>query len=215
MSYLIYRAKLVNVFEAIHQLQEGEIVILPTDTVYGMAASLAHPQAISEIYEIKKRPKEKALLILAADLHQIEPYLISIPPNFYELAEAFWPGALTLVVPVDTGRIPSLVRAGKPTAGFRVPAHPLTHQILQEVGPVVAPSANMHGEPPPVSPDQITFDLPCVDGGTCAHAQPSTIVELHPDHWEILRKGAISSEAISEGIGANPLNRTKPSPEGP
>ncbi len=193
----------LSVHDASRRLSLGEVVVIPTDTVYGLAADPHNAEAVAEIFSLKGRSHDQPLLILAADLHQIEPFLISLPRGLYELADTFWPGPLTLILPVDTGRISDTVRAGGATAGFRLPNHPLAIELLKITGPLVVTSANPSGKPPATTPEQVTAhfpELPLLDGGPCQIGIASTILASENGEWKVLREGSLPLSTIEEAL---------------
>lgn len=187
---------------AIQLLRSGEVIAIPTDTVYGLAADMHNPDAVDKIFTIKKRPNDRPLIILVHDIDQIIPFVESFPPHFYELATHFWPGALTLVIPIKSNTIHPTIRAGLATAGFRIPAHPVTLKLLQSVGPVVAPSANISNQPTSITPTQIEqyfgSDFPILKSEKSPQGIESTILCFDKNEWKITRQGAIIQEKIDE-----------------
>lgn len=191
----------ISIDQACKLLLNGEIVGIPTDTVYGIAASLHQRSAIEAIFTLKGRPSDKPLIIQVATYAEVLPFLPTVPPDFEKLASTFWPGPLTLVVPVNTLLIPEIVRAGLPTAGFRIPNHHITLELLKKTGPLVVPSANPTDHPPATNPQHIESyfgqDFPVIDGDACLHGQPSTILEFKNNKWNLLREGVISKDQLS------------------
>ena len=197
--------------EAAKQLKSGQIVAIPTDTVYGLAADLHNLEAVEALFTLKNRPHDKPMLILAPNLASIEPFCLSTPTGFYDLAEAFWPGPLTLIVPVDTGRIPATVRANRPTAGFRIPDHPLALEILRQTGPLVVSSANLSTEPPALDADEARErfpELPIVDGGGCPIGVASTILLADHGKWKIVREGSIGERDVKRALAKDEGRKT-------
>ncbi len=188
--------------EAIEQIKQGKVVAIPTETVYGLAARFDHLDAIEQIFQLKGRPHNNPLIIHLADLSQLGDFVIDWPEGLTSLARAFWPGPLTIVLPIDKQHIPSLVRAGLPTAAFRVPNHPLAKEILEQTGPLVMPSANLSGRPSATSylhvEEDFGVDFPVVDGGSCRHGVESTIVLAQKGEWHLLRHGAVSIAQLAE-----------------
>jgi len=184
--------------KAAELLKSGAIVGLPTETVYGLAASLHHPEAINRIFSIKGRPPNNPLIIHIHDFADVIPYTTALPPLTAELVHTFWPGPLTLVLPILEELIPFEARAGLPTAAFRVPNHPLTRQLLKLTGPLVMPSANKSGRPSSTHPEHIECDFgsefPILDGGPTAQGVESTILTYYQGEWTLLRLGAIPAE---------------------
>ncbi len=166
-------------------LTGGGVVALPTDTVYGLAATF---EAVDALFELKGRSRQSPILVLAANLDQIEPYLDNPPKSFFWLARDYWPGALTLVVSVK-GDLPQGVQM-EGTCGFRIPNHPLALELLSQTGPLAVTSANLAGEPPARSADKVAFDVPVLDGGP-ASGEPSTILKWDGAKWQLLRTGKV------------------------
>lgn len=205
----------ITIEEASHLLNQGQVVALPTETVYGLAASLKHPEAISDIYKLKGRPSNNPLIVHVSSISQIYEFTSSLPPHFEELGQAFWPGPLTLVIPIKSETIPQNARANLTTSGFRIPAQKQTCQIIDNVGPLVMPSANLSGKPSGTNPNHIETDfglsLPVVDGGSSECGVESTILCYHQNRWEIIRLGAIPAEAFTKILGYQPVFKEKTS----
>ena len=190
------------------ELKAGKVVAVPTDTVYGLAALLTHVEAIEALYILKGRPKHLPLIVQIAYLSQIYPFLNDVPEDFLKLTDHFWPGALTLVLPVKIELIPEQIRSGYKTVGFRIPAHPLLLEILEVTGPLVVTSANPSGSQAAISAEQVeTYFgnmLPLIDGGIAKERIESTILLFEEGRWQLLRQGAISVEVLAEIIGYQP-----------
>jgi L-threonylcarbamoyladenylate synthase len=198
----------ISIFKAISLLQKGEVVAVPTETVYGLAASLAFPEAIEKIYKVKGRPSSNPLIIHVGAMTDCLRYASFIPEGFFSLAEAFWPGPLTVVLPVVETEVPSIARASLPTAAFRVPSHPIAQEILRALPAFVAPSANISGKPSATKAEHVEHDFgegfPVIDGKECALGLESTIVVFNTLGWEIARLGAITAEDIEAVLGYRP-----------
>ncbi len=198
----------ISVVEAQHLLEKGEVVAVPTETVYGLAGLLGHSQAIERIYALKGRPANNPLIIHAASFPQVVPYVSLMPMQADALAEAFWPGPITLVFPIRQEAIPVNARAGLPTAAFRVPQHPAALDLLHRCGPLVMPSANLSGRPSATAPDHVEADFgqdfPVLDGGACRKGLESTILLFRDGQWEIIRLGALEPDAFKKVLGYAP-----------
>lgn len=198
----------ISLSQTISALQSGQVIAVPTETVYGLAASLSQPAAIEKIFALKGRPRANPLIIHVGDLADIRHYVTEYPPGFEALAQTFWPGPLTCILPVHTSRVPSLVRAGLPTAGFRMPALDLTRQLLKSTGPLVMPSANLSGRPSATRPEHVEedfgVDFPVLDGGICAKGVESTILLYQEPKWVIVRLGALAPEQFQPILGYQP-----------
>jgi L-threonylcarbamoyladenylate synthase len=191
---------------AARALSEGRLVILPTETVYGLAGNAADPAAVAAIFEAKGRPRFNPLISHVSDLAMAERVAV-FDDRARALATTFWPGPLTLVLPArPEAAVCDLARAGLDTVAVRVPAHPMARALLARFGgPVVAPSANRSGRPSPTTfADAVeeTGDRAAValDGGPCEVGLESTVVALL-DRPRLLRPGAITREQIEAVIG--------------
>ncbi|PIB36089.1 threonylcarbamoyl-AMP synthase [Reichenbachiella sp. 5M10] len=188
-------------------LQAGELVAIPTDTVYGLAGNAFDPEAIKTIYRVKGRPMDKALIAQTDSIEKIKTFVKDFPASAEKLAAKFWPGALTLVLEAND-RIPAEMLAGGHTVGVRICNHPVTLQLLAQLDfPVALPSANLHSQPSPVTAaevdeqlgDQIEYIL---DGEKCDIGFESTIVGFTGEKPLILRQGAIAAEDIFAALEA-------------
>ncbi|MDF2550451.1 MAG: hypothetical protein K0S07_1518 [Chlamydiales bacterium] len=190
--------------EAGDRLLGGQVVAIPTETVYGLAASIACPDAIRQIFALKNRPADNPLIVHAADLRQVQALTAAFPPEAQALADCFWPGPLTLILPAKEGAIAKVALAGQTTVAIRIPAHPLTRTLIQRTGPLVAPSANLSGRPSATLPEHIRQDFgqdfPLLAAGPCALGVESTILSYQGDGWQAARLGAISLEDIEKAL---------------
>jgi len=202
--------------EAARVLRAGGVVAFPTETVYGLGAHAERPAAVARVFAIKSRPARHPLIVHGADAGVLDRYAGSISPEARALADAFWPGPLTLVVP-RAATVPDILTGGLATVGLRVPDQPLAHAMLAELGAgVAAPSANLFGRTSPTTADHVRQDLGgqvdlILDGGPCTVGVESTILELAGAAPTILRSGGISPEAI-EGVLGRPVIRTATGP---
>jgi L-threonylcarbamoyladenylate synthase len=193
--------------DAAEALKTGRLVILPTETVYGLAADAANPAAVAALYEAKGRPRFNPLIAHVPDLAAAERLAV-LDNRARTLAAAFWPGALTVVAPVrDDGPVCDLARAGLDTVAVRAPAHPLARRVLALFGgPVAAPSANRSGRPSPTTfadavsetGESATVSL---DGGPCAIGLESTVISLLGGPPRLLRPGAVTRAEIEALVG--------------
>jgi L-threonylcarbamoyladenylate synthase len=179
----------------------GGLVAVPTETVYGLAGNGLDAEAVAKIYEVKGRPAIKPLSLLVPDMDVAKAVCSDIPELAQNLADEFWPGPLTIVLP-HNGAVPEIVTAGGNTIGIRCPDHPKTLKLLRLVGiPLAAPSANISDMPSPKSAQDVLdyFDgiIDCViDGGVCTLGVESTIFDLSQQPYKVLRQGALSEEEI-------------------
>ena len=197
--------------EAVRALSDGRLVILPTETVYGLAADAGNAVAVAAIFEAKGRPRFNPLIAHVADAVQAEAVAV-FDARARALAEAFWPGPLTLVAPVrDRDRVCDLARAGLDSVAVRVPGHARARAVIAAFGrPVVAPSANRSGRPSPTTfADAVeetgAFAAALIDGGDCAVGVESTVVSVLDGRVALLRPGAVTRDEIEAVVG--PLAR--------
>lgn len=200
--------------EAIGVLKAGGIVALPTDTVYGLAVDLASVGSIDRLFAAKRRPIDRAVMLLLADADQAAG-LVDWPPVAAALAAAFWPGGLTIVVAQrPDAALPSELTAGRPTVGLRLPDHPSPRALAAALGPLPVTSANVSGLPEAPDANAIgdqlggAIDL-IIDGGPARGGPPSTVVDCSSARPRILRQGAIEAAAILRTLAAAGL----PEPE--
>lgn len=202
-------------------LRAGELVAFPTETVYGLGGDATNGRAVAAIFAAKARPHFNPLICHVPDLSAAEA-LVHIDDRARRLAERFWPGALTLVLPRRSdGPVSDLACAGLSTLAVRVPAHPLARALLIRVGrPIAAPSANRSGKISPTSAAHVAASLGdrvalILDGGPCAVGLESTIVELSGPQPNVLRPGGISLDALSAALGQTPHLVAQGSPRAP
>ena len=194
-----------SVEKATELLLQGEVVAIPTETVYGLAASISFPKAIDYIFELNGRPRTNPLIVHVANIKQAEELCKSFPEPLKKLAHQFWPGSLTLVLP-KTKHVSNQITAGKNTVGIRVPNHPKLLQLLKKTGPIAAPSANPFERISPTSAQHVADYFPkglkmVLDSGICQAGIESTIVGFENNQVIIYRLGAISIEAIENVVG--------------
>ncbi len=190
------------VTEAAAILRAGGLVAFPTETVYGLGASVLNESALARVFAVKRRPADNPLIAHVADMGQIEVVAEQIPPLCRTLMEAFWPGPLSILLPVRAG-LPKELTAGLATVAVRMPRHPLALRLIREAGaPLAAPSANRSGRPSPTTAAHVLEDLSgeidgVIDGGSCAIGIESTVIEVVGDAIVILRPGRIDASALS------------------
>jgi len=201
----------ISLEEAVRLLTHDQVVAIPTETVYGLAASIAFPHAIARIFTLKGRPSSNPLIIHASSEKQVVALASSLPEGFSELSAAFWPGPMTLVLPVKEEMIASAIRSGLPTAAFRIPNHLLARELLEMTGPLVMPSANLSGKPSATAPEHVEHDFeadfPVLDGGRCGHGLESTILIHLEGVWQIIRLGALPPASFRSVLGYEPIVR--------
>jgi L-threonylcarbamoyladenylate synthase len=184
---------------ALRILHSGGLIAFPTDTVYGLAALINDPAAIERIFEAKLRSPNKAIAVLIGELEQLAQVAAQLPDPARHLAERFWPGALTLVVP----RHPTLPAnlSPTPTIGIRMPDHAFARELLRQAGPLATTSANLSGGSNPRDAQEVLAQLEgrvelVIDGGDAPGGVPSTVVDCTGPELIILREGAISKAEI-------------------
>jgi L-threonylcarbamoyladenylate synthase len=193
-------------------LRAGQIVAIPTETVYGLAADAQNPEAVAHIYAAKGRPDFNPLIVHVRDRKAAEKLGV-FNATAQALADAFWPGPLTLVLPLQPGApVARAVTAGLPTIAIRCPAHPVMQALLLKSDlSLAAPSANRSGAISPTRADHVLKGLrgavPMIlDGGPCSAGLESTIVAVRDDGWQVLRPGPVSSMEIEQMLGFPPLS---------
>ena len=197
----------VNLEQAIAKLKNGEVVAIPTETVYGLAADASNDEALRQVYAIKQRPADNPLIVHIADASFVNDWAAEFPPLAQKLANAFWPGPFTLVLPAKDS-VSNIVRGNQPTVALRVPNHPITLQLLQKSGlALAAPSANKFTQLSPTTAAHVRVGLgdsvPVLDGGACKVGIESTIVAVMGENWQLLRLGMLP-EASIEALAGRP-----------
>jgi len=193
-------------------LQNNEVVAIPTETVYGLAGNALNPEVVKKIFAIKNRPLSNPLILHLSDFNQLDRYATEIPPTAATLAEHFWPGPLTLLLPKNSC-VPGVVTAGLPRVAVRIPSHPVALQLLRSLPfPLAAPSANPFGYISPTSAEDVRRMLHgkisyVLDGGDCAKGIESTIVGFEGNTPVIYRPGVITAEEIKALVGAVETHR--------
>ncbi len=194
-----------NLNEAAKMIAAGELVAVPTETVYGLACSGLDAQAVEQVYEVKGRPEVKPLALMLHKGAAVTKYCSAVPKQARVLMDKFWPGPLTIVLN-SKDIVPDIVRAGGKTVALRCPDHPLTQALLKKAKlPFAAPSANPSGEKSPVTAQEVLgyFDgkiSAVVDGGECGLGTESTIIDMSCAPYKILRRGALPEEEISSAL---------------
>jgi L-threonylcarbamoyladenylate synthase len=191
---------------AVEALRRGGLVAFPTETVYGLGADAANPAAVERVFEVKGRPAGHPLIVHLGSAEQLDAWVLDVPPHARVLADAFWPGPLTLLLR-RSSLVPDAVTGGRDTVGLRVPDHRVALALLERFGGgLAAPSANRFGRVSPTTADHVRADLGAdvdvvLDGGPCRVGVESTIVDLSGDEPEVLRPGGVSFERLEEVLG--------------
>ncbi len=204
-----------DIDNAVRLLKAGGLVAIPTETVYGLAADALNPAAVRKIFGVKGRPPSHPLIVHVGRDARLEDWAAEVPPAARRLAERFWPGPLTMVLKRNP-RVPLEVTGGQETVALRMPAHPVTLELLKRLGGgLAAPSANRFGQVSPTTAQHVRDDLGrdvelVLDGGPCTVGVESTIVDLSGDVPSLLRPGGVSREQLAGVLGTAPV---APEPE--
>jgi L-threonylcarbamoyladenylate synthase len=197
---------------AIDAIRAHRVVAYPTDTFYGLAVDPRSPDAVARLFALKGRAADNAVPLVAANLDQVAE-IGMLTPVARRLAGLYWPGPLTLVLPVRPGLAPALLGKGG-TVAVRVPAHPLARALAELAAhALTATSANPSGQPPTAEPDEVARMLPgldlLLDGGAAPGGSPSTIVDLSASAPRLIRAGAVPWERVLESLGISPTTRLR------
>ena len=201
-------------------LRAGGLVAFPTETVYGLGANALSAEAVQRIYTAKGRPSFNPLIVHIADPSELETVAREVPPVARTLADAFWPGPLTLVLP-KRSHVPDIVSAGLDTVGVRVPSHPVARALIRRAGvPVAAPSANAFTRVSPTTAAHVVTQLGAavdlvIDGGSTTVGIESTVVDVSGERPLLLRLGGVSREALERVVGPVDVVRQGPAGEAP
>lgn len=188
-------------------LRTGELVAIPTETVYGLAADARNGAAVASIFAAKGRPSDNPLIVHIADLRELTSLAADIPPVAEALAQAYWPGPLTMIFHKADG-VPDEVTAGLNTVAVRMPSHPVARRLIALSGcPLAAPSANRSGSPSPTDAHRVAEDMDgriaaIVDGGVCAVGVESTVISVCGNRVRLLRPGAVTVEMLEAVAGS-------------
>lgn len=201
-----------DIIKAAHLLRMGGLVAFPTETVYGLGADASNEAAARKIFAAKERPYDHPLIVHIAEIEQLSAWASDIPPTALQLAKAFWPGPLTLILKKQP-HVLDIITGGQDTVGLRIPNHPIALSLLRAFGGgIAAPSANKFTHISPTTAEAVREELGnrvdlTLDGGNCTVGLESTILDLSKDKPVILRKGMVSAEAIQKVIGI-PVTQT-------
>ena len=194
------------IHEAAQLLQAGEIVGIPTETVYGLAADATNSAAVKKIFEAKGRPQDNPLIVHISRMEELDKVVREVPQAAIRLAEHFWPGPLTIIMK-KSDAIPNTTSAGLDTVAVRMPSHPVAREIIRASGlPLAAPSANLSGLPSPTTAQHTFRDLNgrvplVIDGGPCEVGVESTVITVAGDKPTLLRPGYITKEQLQDALG--------------
>lgn len=188
-------------------LRQGELVAFPTETVYGLGADATNEQAASNVYAAKGRPSDNPLIVTVSSIHMVAQYAQPLSEQVKRLMATFWPGSLTIVLPLRPGTLSKTVTGGLDTAAFRMPDNQVTLKLIATAGiPIVGPSANTSGKPSPTIAEHVYHDLNgkiagIMDDGPTQVGVESTIIDMSTDTPTILRPGAVTVDELERVIG--------------
>jgi Sua5/YciO/YrdC/YwlC family protein len=208
-----------SVSEAARLLKNGEVVAIPTETVYGLAGNAFEPKALAKIFAAKERPTFDPLIVHIADIAQLTDIAKDIPDSAYRLAEAYWPGPMTIILP-KKDCIPDLCTSALPSVAVRFPSHPIAQAIIKESGlPLAAPSANLFKHVSPTTAEHVAAQLAdriagIVDGGPCSVGVESSIISLVGEPT-VMRPGAITPEMFKAILGEVKIKESTSKPGQP
>ena len=187
-------------------IREGQVVGMPTETVYGLAADATNRDAVAKVFAAKGRPMDNPLIVHISSMAELEQAVSRVPELVASLADAFWPGPLTMIMP-KSERIPMETSGGLDTVGVRMPSHPVAQALIRTAGvPIAAPSANRSGYPSPTTAQHVLADMQgripvILDGGACSCGLESTVVTFDDDRTvRILRPGFVTKEMLLEHV---------------
>ncbi len=183
--------------EAIKVLNQGGIVIIPTDTAFGISCRIDDESAIKRLFEIRKRPISQATPVLFDSIERVREFVYPFDPKVEDLMDKQWPGALTVVLRCKVDKVPDLVRGGGENLGVRIPDHEIPRKIVEGIGvPILGPSANFHGEKTPYTFSELDKSLIklvdfIVEGKTKGENLASTVIDCTDRPWKVIRQGAV------------------------
>ncbi len=202
----VVRASQVEIDAAVQALRDGELVAFPTETVYGLGANAQNPSAVRRIFEAKGRPLNHPVIVHLDSPRYLHRWVREVPGSASALAERFWPGPLTIVMP-RAANVHDIVTGGQETIAIRVPSHPMAQQLLTAFGGgIAAPSANRYGRLSPTRPEHVRDELGdavrvILDGGECQIGLESTIVACEGERVRLLRPGAVTLSQLRATVG--------------
>ena len=209
------RATQTEIEEAVAALREGELVVFPTETVYGLGANAADPDAVRKIFTVKGRPADHPVIVHLDNPRYLHRWVSDLPPVAEQLAAKFWPGPLTLILP-KADIVNDIVTGGQDSIGIRVPSHPMAQQLLNAFGGgIAAPSANRFGRLSPTKPEHVRDELGdavrvILDGGDSPIGLESTIVSCLGNEARLLRPGSITRSQLQQVVGELVVGGTVP-----
>ena len=195
-----------NIKKAASLLSSGALVAIPTETVYGLGANAFDSSAVEKIFEAKGRPKDNPMIVHVSSIDQVYPLVKKFPEEAKKLAEKYWPGPLTIIMP-KSDKVPARTSGNLDTVAVRMPSHPVMRKVIEKSGcPIAAPSANLSGSPSPTNAKYVFDDMDgrielILDGGECEVGLESTVITLATEKPRLLRPGGITPEQLEEVLG--------------
>jgi L-threonylcarbamoyladenylate synthase len=202
----VVRATQTEIEKAVETLRAGDLVVFPTETVYGLGANASNPAAVRKIFEVKGRPADHPVIVHLDNPRYLHRWVSDVPPVAEQLAALFWPGPLTLILP-KAENVNDIVTGGQDSIGIRIPSHPMAQQLLNAFGGgIAAPSANRYGRLSPTKPEHVRDELGeavhvLLDGGDSPIGLESTIVSCLNNEVRLLRPGFITRSQIEQVVG--------------
>jgi L-threonylcarbamoyladenylate synthase len=202
----VVRATQTEIEKAVETLRAGDLVVFPTETVYGLGANASNPAAVRKIFEVKGRPADHPVIVHLDNPRYLHRWVSDVPPVAERLAGMFWPGPLTLILP-KADNVNEIVTGGHDSIGIRIPSHPMAQQLLNAFGGgIAAPSANRYGRLSPTKPEHVRDELGdavhvLLDGGDSPIGLESTIVSCLNNEVRLLRPGFITRSQIEQVVG--------------
>lgn len=206
MNTLFKKADEESIALAVKLLQDGDIVAIPTETVYGIAGNACNGESVKKIFKAKGRPQDNPLIVHISDMEMLKSVVSHVNEDALKLADAFWPGPLTIIMPKGD-KISSENCAGLDSVGVRMPSDPVAHAIIEQSGlPLGAPSANLSGKPSPTTAQDVFADMDgrlplIIDGGECLRGVESTVISVLEDTPLLLRPGYVTKEDMEYVLG--------------
>jgi L-threonylcarbamoyladenylate synthase len=211
----VVRATQTEIEEAVETLRAGDLVVFPTETVYGLGANASNPAAVRKIFEVKGRPADHPVIVHLDNPRYLHRWVADVPPAAERLADMFWPGPLTLILP-KADSVNDIVTGGQDSIGIRIPSHPMAQQLLTAFGGgIAAPSANRYGRLSPTKPEHVRDEFGdairvLLDGGDSPIGLESTIVSCINSEVRLLRPGFITRSQIEAVVGELAVGGTAP-----
>ncbi|MBQ2828647.1 MAG: threonylcarbamoyl-AMP synthase [Clostridia bacterium] len=206
MKTEILKATEESIEKAAAIIKDGGVVGLPTETVYGLGANAFDSSAVEKIFEAKGRPKDNPMIVHVSSIDEVYPLVKKFPEEAKKLAEKYWPGPLTIIMP-KSDKVPARTSGNLDTVAVRMPSHPVMRKVIEKSGcPIAAPSANLSGSPSPTNAKYVFDDMDgrielILDGGECEVGLESTVITLATEKPRLLRPGGITPEQLEEVLG--------------